>query len=374
MVPSVGVKIRCWPQLLLAVVLVGGCANSGSGQTSIPSLPTSASVTTAQEESTTSTVVVTDWIRYTEDALSVFQENYLWSDEIDWKSIREVALGEVEVRPTRGSAHQALVAALGSLDDIHTYFVYPVAVRPVEPPGDYQDPAGLRLDGDIGYLSVPGFVGDQAMSTSYATNLHEAMWAASEPDVCGWVVDLRLNVGGYLPPMILGIGPLLGEGVVVTYRAIQESSIPKSEDIWNATYEYRPPHLFMEGVMASERWGTVETEPFPPIAPSVPIAVLISNVTRSAGEGALVAFLGRPSTRVLGTATYGVATGPTKFLLPDGAALVITTSVAQDRMGRVYETEIAPDERIVDLLPDDENDDVLTAASAWLSGLEPCED
>lgn len=370
--PSAGVRLRCWPQLLLAVALVGGCASSGSGQTNISSQPTIALVTTAQGESTTSTVLVTDWIRYTEDALSVFEANYLWSDEIDWKSIREAALGEVEVRPTRGAAHQALVAALGSLNDIHTYFVYPEDIRPVEPPGDYQDPAGQRLDGDIGYLNVPGFVGDRAMSSSYATNLHQAMWEASDPDVCGWVVDLRLNSGGYLPPMILGVGPLLGEGVVVTYRAIQESSIPVSEDIWNATYEYRPPHLFMEGAMASERWGTVETEPFPPIAPTVPIAVLISNITRSAGEGALIAFLGRPSTRVFGTATFGVATGPTRFPLPDGAALVLTTSVAHDRMGRVYETEIAPDERIVDLLPDDENDVVLTAASAWLSGLEPC--
>ena len=29
----------------------------------------------------------------------------------------------------------------------------------------------------------------------------------------GWIIDLRENVGGYLPAMLVGMGPLLNEGL-----------------------------------------------------------------------------------------------------------------------------------------------------------------
>ena len=346
-------RIRQWPSAVLALCLIAGCVPSGSSEESGSTGSTQA---TATDEPTSTTTAVSDWVDYTNDALLMLEENYLWSDRIDWQPIRETALREVGVRSTTGGAHQALVAALTSLHDRHTYFVYPVGTRPIEPRGNYQDPVGRRLDGGIGYLTVPAFVGGQGLSSSYATNLHYAMWEVSEPSVCGWVVDLRLNTGGHLPPMILGVGPLVGEGVVATYRGTEEPT----------TYEYRAPDLYLAGELAPERWGTLDTEPFPLAEPALPVAVLISNLTTSAGEGVLVAFLGRPSTRTFGTASAGLATGPTRFPLPDGAALVITTVVAHDRTGRVYEAEIAPDERIVDLFPDDEDDVVLAAAVAWL--------
>ena len=85
--PSVGAKLR----LLVAVSLVGGCTLTGARQTGISSQSTPAPVTTAPEESTTSTAVVTDWIRYTTDALTMLEENYLWSDDIGWGPLREAA-------------------------------------------------------------------------------------------------------------------------------------------------------------------------------------------------------------------------------------------------------------------------------------------
>lgn len=362
-------RSRQWLSAVLALCLIAACVPSGSSKESGPSSSTQA---TATDESTSSTIAVSDWVDYTDDALQTLEENYLWSDRIDWQPIRATALRDVSVRPTMGGAHQALVAALTSLHDRHTYFVYPVGTRPIEPRPDYQDPVGRRLDGGIGYLTVPAFVGGQGLSSSYATTLHEAMWEVSEPSVCGWVVDLRLNTGGHLPPMILGVGPLLGEGVVVTYRGTQTPASYGPGSIWSTTYEYRPPHVYLEGEVAPDRWGTLETEPFT-ADPTVPVAVLISNLTTSAGEGVLVAFLGRPATRIFGTASAGLATGPTRFPQPDGAALVVTTSVAHDRTGRVYEAEIAPDERIVDLFPDDQDDVVLAASVAWLNS-QTCAD
>lgn len=223
--PFVGVKFRQWPPLLLAVYLVAGCTPPGSSQISGSDGSTVATATTAQAESPAATVVVSNWIRYTEDALSMLEENHLWRDRIDWGPIRETALSAARMRPTEGGAHQALVAALTSLQDRHTRFVYPPGTGLPDPEPVLQPPVGRNLEGDIGYLSAPAVIGDGPTLSRYATDLHEAMREIARVSaVCGWVVDLRLNTGGYLPPMILGLGPLLGEGVVVTYRGTQEPS------------------------------------------------------------------------------------------------------------------------------------------------------
>jgi carboxyl-terminal processing protease len=116
----------------------------------------------------------------------------------------------------------------------------------------------------------------------------------------------------------------------------------------------------------------LDSEPYVLTDPISPVAVLIRDLTTSAGEGVLVAFIGRPATRSFGTPTAGLPTSPRRFLLPDGAYLVFTDAAATDRNGQVYESEISPDERVIDLFPDDENDIVLDAAIAWLDEQEPC--
>jgi carboxyl-terminal processing protease len=170
--------------------------------------------TTTREESPTSTVVVSDWIRYTEGALSVVEENYLWRDRIDWVSIREEAINRVRAAPTVNGAHQALRDAISSSNDSHSQFL--LANSGTQDSGPLKPPEGQSLEGAIGYLSVPSMAGNDAELRAYATELQEAMRRIdSGTPVCGWVVDLRGNGGGSIFGMLLGLGPLLGGGVVV---------------------------------------------------------------------------------------------------------------------------------------------------------------
>jgi len=308
---------------LLVAFTVSGCISSSESGSTVS--------TRSDSQLVSSTTVVSDWVAYTETAISVLEVNYLWSDRIDWDAIAQQALVDIGAHPTGGATHQALVAAVTGLNDRHTYFVYPPGiVAPQRGPVD-PSPFGRNLDGNIGYVSVPAFVGDEQESGQYATDVHRAMTFVSEQTpVCGWVVDLRFNSGGYVVPMLLGVGPLLGEGVAVRYRGTQRT----------ISFEYRAPAVYINGALAPSRWGALGVEPFALTDPQAPIAVLTSNLTTSAGEGVLAAFIGRPSTRTFGTASAGLATDPTLFKLADDAALVITTDVAEDRLGRVYESVI----------------------------------
>jgi C-terminal processing protease CtpA/Prc len=105
--------------------------------------------------------------------------------------------------------------------------------------------------------------------------------------------------------------------------------------------------------------------------PAPPVAVLTGELTASAGEAVLVAFLGRPCTRTFGEKTAGLATGNVDFWLGDGALLVVTVTATEDRLGRRYDNTPVPPDVLVDFNPSEvtgrpAEDPVVRAAAEWL--------
>lgn len=119
-------------------------------------------------------------------------------------------------------------------------------------------------------------------------------------------------------------------------------------------------------------WYRLEHGPYEPHHPGAPVALLISSRTGSAGEGALVALLGQPGTRVFGIASAGVPTAPEGFFMVDGANLEVASARSRDRLGRLYDGPIAPDEMVFGF-PGGGADQVLRAATRWLLRQQECE-
>jgi C-terminal processing protease CtpA/Prc len=160
--------------------------------------------------------------------------------------------------------------------------------------------------------------------------------------ICGWVVDLRRNVGGNMWPMLHAVRPILGEGNPFTYRY---GKGPGSQE---------PVYLLKQ--------------------PNPAIAVLTSRLTVSSGELLTVAFRGPSATRTFGEATSGLSTSNMNYPLVDGAMLVVTTSRAADRTGRVYDGPIQPDQPVdIDWARIGTDDDpVIRVASSWLREQTQC--
>src|SRR5690606_26718511 len=77
---------------------------------------------------------------------------------------------------------------------------------------------GRRLPGGVAYLTIPGFAGGTHMQqVEFAESLQSLIGSLDDESAgaCGWIVDLRRNSGGNLWPMVLGVGPLLGDGDAV---------------------------------------------------------------------------------------------------------------------------------------------------------------
>ena len=87
--------------------------------------------------------------------------------------------------------------------------------------------------GRIGYLEIPGIVGDDAAQKTYATQVQAAMRdLETAQSRCGWVVDLRRNRGGYTYAMLAGLGPLLNGGQTPASLGGQRSATGQ-EYLWH---------------------------------------------------------------------------------------------------------------------------------------------
>jgi carboxyl-terminal processing protease len=221
-------------------------------------------------------------------------------------------------------------------------------------------PQGRRLPGALGYIELSGVNGEE-MQDRYGDIAQGLIRQMDYPPACGWVVDLRRNRGGIMRVMLLGIGPILGEGQVGAYVDRQDR-----RNVWS----------YSGGSAHADGWARLEegAEPYTINHPGAPVAVLTSRLTTSAGEAIVVAFRGRPNTRSFGEATFGVPTHNIVDPLLDGAWLVITNAFDVDRAGHTYSDKIMPDQVVAADWRDyaSDRDPVLRAATDWLHHQAAC--
>jgi carboxyl-terminal processing protease len=223
-----------------------------------------------------------------------------------------------------------------------------VRLTPREAP--FNQPATVRSLADgLGYIDLPGVVGGGGTFDEEAV---AAIRTADARPRCGWVVDLRRNVGGNMWPMLHAVRPILGEapGYFVSRRG-------------RAEFSYR----YGKGPGANAPAYQLKR-------PDPPVAVLTSRLTVSSGEALTIAFRGRPGTRSFGEPTAGLPTSNQSLPMVDGAVLVVTNALEADRTGRVYEGRIKADQDVeIDWTRLGSDDDpVLRAATAWLRNQPQC--
>jgi C-terminal processing protease CtpA/Prc len=219
---------------------------------------------------------------------------------------------------------------------------------------DYQAPTGRRLDGDIGYLELPGLrTGPKA--ATYDDTAHELLDRIDDGTLRGCIVDLRRNTGGTVGPMLVGIGPLAGDGQLGAYASASSG----------ADWSYEAAR----GLATSTGYELAKVAKPHPLRADLPVAVLTGPLTAGAGEAVVVAFAGRARTRRFGEGTRGLPTSNTQIPLADGALLVLTVTVHADRTGKRYDDVIPPDEKVAtDWTRFGAADDpVLAAACRWLA-------
>ncbi|MFF2146172.1 S41 family peptidase [Kitasatospora sp. NPDC058190] len=290
---------------------------------------------------------------YLSEALDLLQQQSLNTAKVDWPKVRAQAFAQTANARTPADTHAAIKGAVAALGDRHSRFYPPAQETEVDAdPATVNAPTVARLDGGIASLTLPAVNGSDRTYAEYVTRGRAAVAGA---EACGWVVDLRGEIGGGMWAPLAVAAPILGEGPLGAFVT------PGGK---RSTWSIRDGVPYLDDTpQASPDANSSDA------APNPPVAVLTSQATGSAGEAVTIAFIGRPATRSFGQHTYGVPTGNDPHRLSDGAVLLLTEAAEADRTGRVHEGPIEPDETVD---PRKDNDPTLAAAVNWLSRQAPC--
>lgn len=187
---------------------------------------------------------------------------------------------------------------------------------------------------------------------SKAQNLNDSLCFLLEKNIKGLIIDLRLNGGGAMYPMILGVQQLLKKGKVGSFQS-------KKNEKW---YLSDSSFLIDTAVLASI------TPKCDINGQNIPIVMLISPPTGSSAEFFIIAFKGRQKIILLGSKTAGFTTGIEGFKINDAAFIMLSTSYGVDKNQRVYKNSIEPDIPFSskDSFNDIPNDEKVKQAVKWL--------
>ncbi|MBX2925661.1 MAG: S41 family peptidase [Chitinophagaceae bacterium] len=208
-------------------------------------------------------------------------------------------------------------------------------------------------DKNIGYLRIPSMpIAKQEEFNTKAQRLNDSLCSLLGKNIKGIILDLRLDGGGAMHPMILGVEQLLTPGLIGSFQT-------KKKQDWFI----KGNGFFVDTALISKINPTCNNN-----AQNIPVVMLVSPYTGSAAECFIIAFKGRKNTVLLGSKTAGYVTVNTGIPINDTAFINLAVGYSADRNGKLYKEAIEPDIPFtgVDKFNDIENDDKVKAAVKWL--------
>ena len=327
---------------------------------------------------------------FLDNAIDTMREHALHSQGVDWAALRMEAFKRAGGAFNPIDTYPAIYWALVQLGDPGSHLRLPPGLFPdqialmqqAEQEAMHNAPAGARAETSIptaftsrrlpeghiitaqgtnyGYVALPRCTAkDNDGLMIYAADVRRILTDLSGQSPKGWIIDLRGNTGGNMWPMLTGIGPILGDGIVGSFVAADG----------NVTWFYQDGRTGTRNPAGLETVSLTLDDAPVLMAPSAPVAVLVDSSTASSAEAITIAFHGRPETRFFGTRTAGKSTAVQPFKLDDGAELYLTTAIDADRTGKPYPNGFTPDEIVPfngSTMPPTSNDPVVLAAQNWL--------
>lgn len=304
-------------------------------------------------------------IEIIQTVLEIMEEHSVNALENEWESLRLKYLEKVSMDSSDNYLVESVIELLSLIKDFHGAFYYRDQIykwnhNQIEVSDSIMNEwkkgakvTSVKLDKDIGYLRIPSmpFVNKED-SDAKAQELNDQLCDLLQSDMKGLIIDLRLNGGGAMYPMILGVQQLLPKGQIGSFQS-------KNNEKWFLT---DTEFSINEQVLAS-------IQPRCSInGQNIPTVLLISPVTGSSAEFFIIALKSRQNTVLLGSSTAGYITATEGFPISDSAFLLLSTAYGVDINGLVYKSAFEPDFPFesLDSFNDIPNDKKVIEAMTWL--------
>jgi C-terminal processing protease CtpA/Prc len=212
------------------------------------------------------------------------------------------------------------------------------------------------LEKGYAYLAIP-FTNGQTKDkmNRFAQQVQDSLCKVVTSTTKGLVIDLRLNGGGNVFPMIIGIINVLGDG---NYTESVNSLGEKEGELVIKGQQITLLDTIV--VKLQKSCGDLTR---------LPVVVLTGPATGSSGEQLAIILSMRKNTILIGENTAGYTTGNNGFLLPGtDNGIVIGESYTRDKAGKIYLGEVSPSIYVIggDNFIDFTKDIKIQSALKWL--------
>lgn len=203
------------------------------------------------------------------------------------------------------------------------------------------------IEKKIGYIRIAGN-NDFAFKKvdSLANDIVSHINHINSNKIKGWIIDLRLNTGGNMYPILLGLKEFIGNNVIFGgFRNAQNKP--------TGNWEIKEGKLWIDGIVLDRKIDLDH-----PVKTNIPLVILTSCYTASAGEMTTISFIGRNNTFIVGEPTANYTTAVQGFEINNNAGINLSTDYVVDRNLKVYKSNIFPDFEVLggDNLEDLKND------------------
>lgn len=284
------------------------------------------------------------------DSLYIFiKSNSIHRTSVDWQKTDSAFQNCVKSATSPDDTMNCFVRVLEALNDVHSqiwlnnkvYGNYPrfddtslAILTPLTKKSEQMTNviSCYELPDSIPLIRVPSFIlSDFSQVGHFAKALYDSIIYYGSKKVRGFIIDLRLNGGGNLYPMLSGLSPLFGN-CIVGYETDPFGQIIRKWEIKDGNFII----------------GGYKTTDLPPADMSflekIPVAVITGPVTRSSGSLTAVAFKGRENTVFIGEPTAdGYTTSNGFFQFTPSLFLNFATTYVADRNLTIYKSAVDPD-------------------------------
>ncbi|GGH04499.1 hypothetical protein GCM10007352_07760 [Mucilaginibacter phyllosphaerae] len=306
-------------------------------------------------------------------ALSYAKQNSIYRDKINWAVLNDSVLKRSAAANSITEAMPAVALMYEMLGDFHGMALYngkkykwnttivkadKVLYKELFAKFKKGKPAieTTMLENGYGYLLIPGNNPTQPGEIQkIASQIQDSLAKLNPSKLKGIVIDLRLNTGGNMWPMILGVGNLVSKGKL-GYFIYPDAS--KNES-W----------LVKDTSIYSDTTKVCTIKALAKVNPKIKIAVLTSPYTASSGEATVITFKGQKNARIIGDTTAGYTTANESFGYY-GVEFIMAQAAEADRNGNIYYKNVPPDQDVIagDNFNDFTKDEKIIAALKWLKG------
>lgn len=188
------------------------------------------------------------------------------------------------------------------------------------------------LENKYGYILVPSNTRKDNLA-QMAQAIQDSLCKLLDRPLEGIIVDLRANEGGSIYPLFTGLHQLIGDGVFGSFS--------------NFDGTIKEPWKLKKGKFLQQNRIVASVKPHCSCSRELKVAVLLSQVTASAGEMLAIALKGRKNAIFIGEKTYGLTTGVVTFKI-NGHLLAVSASYSEDRTGKIYNDYVVPDVEMIE--------------------------